>query len=222
MHHANGEPEAVRRTAAASERRGRRRTAWAALAVLVVLAAGCGDDGATTAPSTTTPSTAAPSTTAPSTTAPSTSGAPPPSSTAPSTSTTTLRPSTTTAADNDAAVRAVFTTFFDGSASTDARVAALDDGERYRTMLADAASDPQGAKLRAAVRTVTYPPDTACAGVSAAPPCAIVTFDLLVGAFPALVSHQGAATKRSGTWKVTAATWCDVVSIGGDSCPSRP
>lgn len=117
-------------------------------------------------------------------------------------------------------MRAVFTTFFDGTASVDARVAALDDGERYRTMLADAAADPQGAKLHAQVRSVTFPADAACAAASAAPPCAIVTFDLLVGSFPALAAHEGAVTKRTGTWKVTAATWCDVVKIGGDSCPA--
>lgn len=185
-----------------------RRMCLAVALVAGIVAAGCGDDGGEPSASSRPTTTANTTTTIANTT--SSAGASPTSGAT----------TTTATANDDASVRAAFTTFFDGSAKVDARVAALDDGERYRDMLVGASTDPQATKLRASVRSVTFPAATECVAASAAPPCAIVTFDLLLGSFPALAGHQGAATKRSGTWKVTAATWCDVVKIGGDSCPT--
>jgi len=128
---------------------------------------------------------------------------------------------TTTALSDEAQVRAAFVAFFDGAnRNIDQKVGLLENGERYRQMLVDAAADPQAQQLRATVRSVQFPADAACASLGVAGPCAKVTFDLLLGAFPALAAHDGPAVKIGGVWKVSAKAWCDVVAIGGNTCPS--
>ena len=195
----------------------RRRLArtTAAMAALT-LAAACGASGSSTPPTTktaTTSSTAAgsPSTGSPSTGSPSGAAAPTTKSSAP----------TTTAASDEGQIRAAFLAFFDGATpGIDKKVALLENGEKYRQMLLDAGANAQFQKLTANVRSVQMTPDSGCAALGVASPCASVTFDLLVGGFPALAAHQSPAAKIGGVWKVAAKAWCDVVAIGGDQCPS--
>lgn len=166
----------------------------APLLLVAALAGACGDGGGSTSPPTT--------------------------MTTPPTTTTSRAPTTTLATD-DAQVRAAFVTFFSGAdRDIDKKVSLLQDGERYRQMLVDASADPQFQQLRAQVRAVRFPEDAACAGLGVPSPCAVATFDLLVGDFPALAGHDGAAVKVAGTWKVAAKAWCDVVAIGGATCPA--
>jgi hypothetical protein len=128
---------------------------------------------------------------------------------------------TASPATDEAQVRAAYVAFFDGATpGVDKKVALLENGEKYRQMLVDASANPQFQKLSATVRSVTFPTDSACAALGATSPCAVVTFDLLVAGFPALAAHEDPAVKVGGVWKVAAKAWCDVVSIGGDSCPS--
>lgn len=140
------------------------------------------------------------------------------------TTVTTVTPTTvapTTAATDEAQVRSAFETFFNGAdRNVDKKVALLQDGEKYRQMLVDADADARSQQLRAQIRSVRFPPTGECAQAGVPSPCAIVNFDLLLGAFPALAGHDGAATKIAGVWKVSAKAWCDVVAIGGAACPS--
>jgi len=118
-------------------------------------------------------------------------------------------------------VRSVFLAFFNGAdRNIDKKVAALQDGERYRQMLVDADADSRFQQLRADIRAVRFPSAADCTAAGLTSPCAIVTFDLLLGAFPALAGHDGPAVKIAGVWKVGSKAWCDVVAIGGDTCPS--
>ena len=81
-------------------------------------------------------------------------------------------------------------------------------------------ADPRSRQLRAQIRAVRFADNANCTAVGVTFPCAIVTFDLLLGDFPALAAHDGSALEIAGTWKVSAKTWCDVVAIGGESCPA--
>ena len=201
----------------------RRRVARTAAAMAAVtLAAACGGSGSSTPPTTKTvttssaaagsSSTGSSSTGSPSTGSPSSAAAP---------STTKSSAATTTAASDESQIRVAFIAFFDGATpGIDKKVALLENGEKYRQMLVDAGANAQFQKLTANVRSVQMTPDSGCAALGVASPCASVTFDLLVGGFPALAAHQSPAAKIGGVWKVAAKAWCDVVAIGGDQCPS--
>jgi hypothetical protein len=127
----------------------------------------------------------------------------------------------TTAPTDEAQVRSAFESFFNGSdRSVDKKVALLQDGEKYRQMLVDADADARSQQLRAQIRSVRFPANAECAQAGVPSPCAIVNFDLLLGGFPALAGHDGLAVKVAGAWKVSAKAWCDVVAIGGDTCPA--
>jgi len=133
---------------------------------------------------------------------------------------TTVAPATAGSSD-DSQIRAAFVAFFNGAdRNVDKKVALLQDGERYRQMLVDADSNAQFQQLHATVRAVRLASDAECAATGASSPCAIVTFDLLLGSFPALAAHDGLAIRVAGVWKVGAKAWCDVVAIGGETCPS--
>jgi hypothetical protein len=177
------------------------RASIATSLLLALAAIGCGDStGSPGASSSTVRST----TTIASTTAP----------------TTTARSSTTTTTD-EAQIRSAFVAFFNGAdRNVENKVSLLQDGEKYRQMLTDADADSRSQQLRAQVRAVRLADGAGCTAAGVSSPCAIVTFDLLLGDFPALAAHDGSAVKVAGSWKVSAKTWCDVVAIGGASCSS--
>lgn len=140
------------------------------------------------------------------------------------TTTTSNATSTTTGAtaaeDATEAIRAAFETFYDGAGTTvDAKVAVLEDGEQYRSMIEDASANPQFQSLTIDIREIRLAADSECAGFGATAPCAVVTHDLLVAGAPMLVAQESAAVEVDGTWLVAASSWCAVVAIGGESCP---
>jgi len=119
-----------------------------------------------------------------------------------------------------AEIRAAFETFFGGAATPlDAKVAVLQDGEQYRSMLADASADEQFQSLTIDIRDIRLLPDDECAALDVDAPCAIVTHDLLVGGAPALVAQESTAVQVDGHWLVAASAWCAVVALGGETCP---
>ena len=177
-----------------------RRQVAAGVLLAVMLTCSCGGDDDSAATTTIAPSTS----TRPLATTAATSTAP-----------------TTTPASDEALIRTAFAAFFNGAdRNVDKKVSLLQDGERYRQMLVDADADPRFQQLRAQVRAVRSADPTECTNAGVTSPCSIVTFDLLLGEFPALAAHNGPAVKISGSWKVGAKAWCDVVAIGGATCPS--
>jgi hypothetical protein len=161
---------------------------------LAVSAAGCGDDDRRSEP--------------PASTAPVTQASP-----------TTPPPSTSTPTEVTTAVTRAFETFFDGKSTVDARVAVLQDGERYRQMLTDAAADARFASLTTAVRAVREASTEECAEHGASERCAVVTHDLLVAGLPMGVGVQSLAVAVGDRWLVAASAWCGVVAMGGATCP---
>jgi hypothetical protein len=140
--------------------------------------------------------------------------------TAATSSPTTVTTSSPVPGDEAAAIEAAFQEFFDGLVDVDRKVSLLQDGERYRSMLVDAAGDPIARTLSTRVESVTPLDEASCVAAAGAPRCARVVHDLLTGGLPALVGHEGYAVLEGDRWLVASTSWCDVVVIGGAECPS--
>jgi hypothetical protein len=163
--------------------------------------------------------------TTPSATVPSASSAEP--TTAPPTVVTTAASTATTSSasssDDTAAITAAFTTFFDGlDPNVDAKIAVLQHGDLLGSMVVDAAKDPQFQQLSTVVNSVAALSDADCAAAGEVAPCALVHHDMFLGGLPAMVDLKSHAVRISGVWKVSASSWCAVVTLGGATCPALP
>lgn len=129
-------------------------------------------------------------------------------------------PSTTDPAAEQMLIGAAFLTFFGGAASdVDEKVAVLQDGERYRSMIVAASANEQFQAMSVDIRGIRLLDADACTTIGEVSPCAVVTHDLFVGGAPALVGQDSAAVRIGGEWKVATSAWCRVVAIGGEQCP---
>jgi hypothetical protein len=133
----------------------------------------------------------------------------------------TVSTASTSVGDDVEAITEAFTVFFDGTvADVERKVSLLQDGDRYREMLTDAAADPVAQTLTTRVTRVTPLEETACrAAAIGSEVCAEVVHDLLVGGLPAFAAHQSYAVWQDDRWKVASSSWCDLVVIGGATCP---
>ena len=140
--------------------------------------------------------------------------------TQPSTAATTAASSST---DDTGAITAAFTKFFDGlDPDVDAKIALLEHADVLGSMITDAAKDPQFQQLTTVVNSVTLLSPADCTAAGEVAPCAAVAHDMFVGGLPAMVGLKSHAVKLDGVWKVSAASWCAIVSIGGATCPTIP
>lgn len=129
-------------------------------------------------------------------------------------------PTTTDPATEQMLIGAAFLTFFGGTASdVDEKVAVLQDGERYRSMIVDASANEQFQAMSVDIRGIRLLDADTCSAMGEEIPCAVVTHDLFVGGAPALVGQDSAAVRVGDEWKVAASAWCRVVAIGGEQCP---
>ena len=125
-------------------------------------------------------------------------------------------------ADSEA-ISTQFQVFFGGAASTvDQKVAVLEDGERYREMLEGADANEQFQQMSTDIREIRAGSDVDCQRLGAAPGCAIVVHDVLVAGFPMAAGVESPAIRSDGSWLVGARAWCNIVEIGGASCPDPP
>jgi hypothetical protein len=148
--------------------------------------AACGSSGTTGASSTT--SAAATSS------APASSSAPATSSSAPATS------------GNAAAEKTIaanWVAFFSAKTPTSKRVALLQDGSMFATIIKSQAGSSLAGSASARVTKVTV----------VSPTQAKVTYDILVGGQPALSGKSGVAVKQGGTWKVGVASFCGLLAL---------
>ena len=191
----------------------------AAFAVAVSVG-GCGSSSksaATTQPTEATSATVTEASTSPPPATSGAAGATTPATTAPAGAT------TPSAAGDVAAIKAAFTTFFDGlDPDTNAKIAVLEHGDVLGSMVVDAAQNPQFQQLSTVVNSVDMLSDADCTAAGEVTPCALVGHDLFVGGLPAMVGLKSHAVRIDGTWKVSASSWCAVVTIGGATCPQLP
>jgi hypothetical protein len=143
----------------------------------------------------------------------------PSSSTPPATATS--APNGSQPVDATAAIKAAFTTFFDGvNPDIDGKVAVLEHGDQLRQMIVDASANPQFQQLSTVVNSVTAQSAEQCAAAGEVSPCAAVAHDMFVGGLPAMVGLTSHAVEVDGVWKVSAKSWCAIVQIGGATCPT--
>jgi hypothetical protein len=195
----------------------------AALVAVMALMGGCSSSKSsesTTATQPTTASSAAPAATQPTSSTTSTASTPGAATTQPSTAATTAAPSS---ADDTTAITAAFTKFFDGlDPNVDAKIALLEHGDVLGSMITDAAQNPQFQQLTTVVNSVTVLSDADCAAAAEVAPCAAVGHDMFIGGLPAMVGLKSHAVKVNGVWKVSATSWCAIVTLGGATCPAIP
>ncbi|PPJ36910.1 hypothetical protein C5E45_16825 [Nocardia nova] len=107
------------------------------------------------------------------------------------------------------AVSRNFERFFDGSTSADQKIALLENGPAFAAVIKAQADSPMAESASAKVTNVA----------SISTDHADVTFDVLFNGTPALSGQQGGAVQIEGTWKVTAATFCALLTLEGAAPP---
>jgi len=132
---------------------------------------------------------------------------------APSPSTSSPAPaptSTSTTIDAVAAtaqITAGWERFFDHTTPLADREALLEDGPSYAAALITRSKDPLQAQASAKVTAV----------VLTASDRATVTYDVLLNGTVALPGAQGEAVQQGGIWKVSAQSFCSLVTLGATS-----
>lgn len=102
--------------------------------------------------------------------------------------------------------------FFDAKTDTDTRVGLLQDGEQFRDALAAQGKSTFASSASAKVKTVDV----------TGPKRASVGYDILLGGQPALTDQHGTAVKESGTWKVSAMSFCGLLKLIPGGGPPPP
>jgi hypothetical protein len=145
------------------------------------------------------------------------------SSTPPSASiTTTTSPTTSTAATStsapststglSAAIITNWTTFFSGQTPAAKKLALLQNGSAFASIVNGQASSGLAQSAKAKVSTVT--------GLTAT--SGDVHYAIYLGSTPALPNEVGVAVKQDGIWKVSDASFCVLLNLEGVRAPSCP
>ena len=142
------------------------------------------------------------------------------SSNTPTSTTTTPIPTATTAATTtstpsvnsgeSAAIITNWTTFFSGQTSAAKKLALLENGATFASMVNGQATSGLAQSAKAKVITVTDLTATS----------AEVRYAIYLGSTPALPNELGVAIKQDGTWKVSDASFCVLLNLEGLRTPS--
>jgi hypothetical protein len=125
-------------------------------------------------------------------------------STVPASSAAASSPAAMTA--TQATIAANWTAFFNPKEPVAKRVALLEDGSTLQPAVQALASSPTSATTSAKVVSVSV--------VSAS--AAKVTYDILLSGAPVLSNQSGSAVLQDGTWKVSTASFCGLLTLQGD------
>ncbi|MFC4505392.1 MULTISPECIES: hypothetical protein [Streptomyces] len=109
-------------------------------------------------------------------------------------------------------IRQNWETFFDPAASTEDKLAVLENGDRMAPVLKAFGGDQRGGKVAAQVEKVEF----------TKPAEATVTYSLTLDGATALPNASGTAVEQDGTWKVSVNTLCALVRLSGDANASVP
>jgi len=137
---------------------------------------------------------------------PSTTSSSPPPATIPAPGASSSPSGTTSAGGGAAAMTAVTTNweaFFNAKTPTSHRVALLQDGTQFESVIKAQAGTGLASAATAKVTHVTI----------TSPSMATVTYDILVGGTPALKNQTGVAVYENGTWKVGVTSFCGLLTL---------
>jgi len=153
--------------------------------VVAVAAAACGNSGGTPSSSNTS-GTSTPAAT--------------PSATTPTTGT-----STSTGGSASSAITANWTAFFNFKTPTAKRIALLENGSQFSSIIKGQAGQGLASTANAKVLSVS--------NVTASQ--ATVKYNILLGTTPALTNQSGTAVFQDGTWKVGDGSFCGLLKLEG-------
>src|ERR1700752_2157215 len=102
-----------------------------------------------------------------------------------------------------AAITANWEAFFSAKTSDSKRVALLQNGAQFASVIKSQSGSSLAALATAKVRNVTVNSATQ----------ATVKYDILVGGTPELKNQTGTAVLQNGTWKVGVASFCGLLTI---------
>jgi hypothetical protein len=103
-------------------------------------------------------------------------------------------------------IKSAYTTLFSGKSSVPDRVAVLQDGPRFKALVASFANNPLAKNVSATVSSVTLQ------GANKAK----VVYTVKLGG-SALPTQMGTAVRQGGTWKVGYASLCKLVALAGST-----
>jgi hypothetical protein len=106
-------------------------------------------------------------------------------------------------------IKSAYVKFFAPSTSLPDRVALLQNGPKFRSVIKAFASDPLAKNVSATVSSVTLENANR----------AKVAFDIKLGS-SSLGKQNGTAVRQNGTWKVGYAGLCRLVSLQGSTPPA--
>jgi hypothetical protein len=110
-------------------------------------------------------------------------------------------------------VAANWTAFFNASTPVSQRIALLEDGQEFASVIKAQAGSPLASQASASVTKVTV----------TRPDQAAVIYSILLGGKPALTSQSGTAVYQDRTWKVGATSFCGLLVLeNGGSATSLP
>jgi hypothetical protein len=111
-------------------------------------------------------------------------------------------------------IAANWAAFFRSSTPLDRRVALLENGSQFTSVIKAQANSPLAASATAKVTKVTV----------LSPTQAKVTYSILVGGASALPNQSGVAVKQNGTWKVGDQSFCGLLAVenGGKTSKLPP
>lgn len=173
-------------------------SSMAGLLVAGLALAGCGGSGATTPPPVQHPTH---HTTHP--TGPASSHSP------------TSTPGGSGSAADVAAIKSAFVTFFSGKTPGSQKITLVEDGPAFSSVINAQAGGSLSQSTTASVSTVTV----------TSPTQASVVYTVSLGGVPALKNQTGQAVKDGGTWKVSASTFCALLTLEGTAptlCSTLP
>jgi hypothetical protein len=106
-----------------------------------------------------------------------------------------------------------WTTFFDPKTPVSQRIALLQDGQTFASVIQAQAGSSLASQASAAVSKVAV----------SNPSQASVSYSILLGGNPALPNQSGTAVYQSGTWKVAVASFCGLLALeAGGSTAALP
>lgn len=127
-----------------------------------------------------------------------------PASSVPASSAAASSPAAMTA--TQATIAANWTAFFNPKEPVAKRVALLEDGSTLEPAVQALASSSTSATTSAKVVSVSVESASA----------AKVTYDILLSGTPVLSNQSGSAVLQDGTWKVSTASFCGLLTLQGD------
>ncbi|WP_024793867.1 hypothetical protein [Tomitella biformata] len=139
----------------------------------------------------------------------------PSSSTPPGTVSSTAAPTpgsdaaTGLSADDEQAITTAFTTFFAGASPAGTKLEYLQDAPNFTATV-----DAQAGSGLATATTATV-----SGLLSTDPGQASVTYSILMDGKSVLADQTGVAVQEDGTWKVSAATFCDLLTLENGGTP---